>query len=119
MVAGAFVVVGRLERRHEQDAMLNGIASVRAAIGPSLAKPGPDDYILLNPGRTCLLWAVGARTYALELCIDGQGRVVEAVDRQWTQPHFYSIIEEPNVARLRISPALFALLVARVEHRYG
>jgi hypothetical protein len=119
-VIGAFLLValGRHERGHEQAAMLNGIARVRAAIGPSLSHPSPKDY-LYSPGRTCLLWGVGNRSYALELCIDGKGRVVESVDRRGTAPKFYSIVEEPGAARMTISPKLFASLVAGVQRAHG
>jgi hypothetical protein len=114
VLAAAIVAVGRYGQHHEQVATERGIERVRAAIGP-LNSPGPSDYILSNPGRTCLLWAAGGRIYALELCIDPQGRVVEAVDRRGLTPKFYSFTSEPGAAKLRISPAVFDALLAKVE----
>jgi len=113
VVAVLLVLLGRYERQHEQASVVRHIAAVRAAIGPSLTRPGPDNYVY-NPGRSCLLYSAGGRSYALELCVDAQGRVVEAVDRRGLSPHFYSLVEEPGAARLHIDPALVASLIKRI-----
>jgi hypothetical protein len=118
VAAVAVVAVGQYGRRHEQAATERGIERVRAAIG-SLGRPGPSDYTLANPGRSCLLWAVNGRIYALQLCIDAQGRVIEAVDRRGWTAKFYSFTDEPSAAKLRISPKLFDALLARAEERAG
>jgi hypothetical protein len=114
VLALLLVVIGRHERSHEQAATSAGIARVRAAIGPSLSKPGPDDYVL-EPGRSCLLYGVGDRTYALELCFDPSGRIVEAVDRRGTTSKFYSLVEEPGAARLHANPKLIDSLLKTLE----
>ena len=112
-VAVVLVAVGMLERSHEQSYERSGIDRVRAAIGPSLTRPGPTDY-LYSPGRTCLLWAGGGRSYGLELCIDSRGRVVEAVNRSGSTSKFYSLVEEPGAARMHIAPSLFVALVKKL-----
>jgi hypothetical protein len=108
------VAVGMLERSHEQSYMRGGIGRVRAAIGPSLSRPGPTNY-LYAAGRTCLLWAAAGRSYGLELCVDPRGRVVEAVDRRGGTSTFYSLVEEPGAAKLYIAPTLFLELVAELK----
>jgi hypothetical protein len=62
-----------------------------------------------------LLWAAAGRSYGLELCIDARGRLVEAVDRRGVMPNFFSLVAEPQAAKFRISPTLFASLLARVQ----
>jgi hypothetical protein len=118
VAAVAVTAAGLLGKHHEQNAMRRGIDEVRVAIGPSLTRPGPTDY-LYSPGRTCLLYGAGGVAYALELCIDSQGRVVEAVDRRGSTPRFYSIVEEPGASPFRISPTLFASLVEKVQRSVG
>jgi hypothetical protein len=108
------VVFGLHERSREQAEQRVAIAVIRAAIGPSLTHPGPTDYVYL-PGRTCLLWAASGRSYGLELCIDPRGRVIEGVDRRGATANFYSLVEEPEAARLHISPGLVAALIRKVN----
>ena len=98
IVAVVLVLIGRQERVHEETSMLRGIARVRAAI-PNLVRPGATDY-LQEDGLDCLLYAVGTRPYALELCIDGKGRVVEAIDRRGLTPSFYTVVLDPGLADL-------------------
>jgi hypothetical protein len=58
---------------------------------------------------------VGGRTYALELCFDSSGRIVEAVDRRGTTSKFYSLVEEPGAARLHADPKLIDSLLKKLE----
>ena len=115
--AALLVVVGRLEAAHEHRQMLHGIEAVRRAVGPSVSRPGPTDYVL-SPGESCLLYAAAGRSYGLELCIDPYGRVVEAMDRRGTTLRVYSIVTEPDLASLRIPPAFVASEINRLHARW-
>jgi hypothetical protein len=117
VVGGGLVVIGRQERSNEQAYMLDGIADVRAAVGPRLARPGPNNY-RLEPGLSCLLYAANGRSYALELCDDAAGRIVQAVDRRGKFASFYSVAVDPQVARIRVDPALFPSLIEKVRREH-
>lgn len=104
VVVAALVVVaiGRHERATERRYTLQGIANVRALIGNRIGKP--DDY-RVGSGLSCLIYPDHGRVFALELCIDAQGRVVEAADRRGSVSRFYTVVEEPAVADERLDPS--------------
>ena len=114
VVAVGISLLGRHERATEESFTLEGIAKVRAAIGPSLTRPGPTDYVQ-DGNLDCLLYGSGDRSYALELCADSQGRIVEAWDRRGLTTSIYTIVPDPGAARLRVGPALFPSLIAQVR----
>ena len=117
VVAAGMVLLGRHERSTEQSYMLDRIANVRAAIGPSLTRPGPNNYVY-DGALGCLLYADGGRSYALELCADPSGRIVEAWDRRGATTSVYSVAPDPGAARLRVAPSLFPSLIARVRREH-
>jgi hypothetical protein len=106
------VVVGRFERRSEQRRNLNGIALVRSLVGAQIGKP--DNY-RVSPGLYCLLYGEGGRSFALELCDDQYGRLVEAVDRRGTLPVFYSLTSEPGIANERVDLSLVTGSISRLQ----
>jgi hypothetical protein len=114
VAALVLIAVGRFERHQEQASVNRHIEEVRAAIRPSLTRPGPDSY-LYSPGRSCVLYGAAGRSYGLELCVDPEGRVIEAVDRRGATSHFYSLVDEPRAAQLHISPILINSLINRVK----
>jgi hypothetical protein len=79
-LAGALVVVGRWEGRREAQREIRGFHIVQRLVGP-LDSPSLSGYRVL-PGFDCLTYRRGANALALELCVDGKGRVVEAIDRR-------------------------------------
>ncbi len=94
------VVVGRWEgRRHAHKENVK-ILRIREAVG-RLDRPRPTGFRILNP-FTCLTYGRGANKYALELCIDGAGRVVEAIDRRSGTPRIASLREDPGAATVRV-----------------
>lgn len=106
------VLVGRYERAAERRRNLDGIALVRSLVGSRIGHP--DNY-RVSTDLYCLLYAARQRVFALELCSDGQGRLVEAVDRRGTLPKFYSVTSEPRVAKERIDLRLFSRLIAKLS----
>ena len=79
----ALIAVGRFERSHEATREVHGFRIVERLIGP-LDSPALSGYRVL-PGFDCLTYRRGGNVFALELCVDRTGRVVEAIShsKQW------------------------------------
>ena len=106
LLGSAFVLLGRLERRNALDRSLAGIDRIRLlTIGAQ-----PDAY-RLTPTLACLLYGRGADSYALELCYDLHGGLVEAIDRRALSPVFWDITYEPAAARVHVAPAKLAAVL--------
>jgi hypothetical protein len=123
LVGGAVVVVlllaliplGRWENRRHVDRELAGIRSVLAAIGPlDTAKPDAYRKNVWVPPIDCLLYRRGSNPYALEICFDGAGRVVEGYDRRGTSPKIWSIKEEPAKSTIHVDRARLEAELARL-----
>jgi hypothetical protein len=107
------VVVGRHERsRHAADENRK-IAEIRRLVGP-LDSPSLDAFRLLNQ-FSCLLYERDGNRFALELCVDARGRVVEAIDRRGRTPRIASLREDPSHATVRVDRAE----VDRLLHKLG
>jgi hypothetical protein len=100
VVAVVLVAVGRWERGHHADIQNARIARVRAAVG-QLGGSDLDAY-RMRPQFDCLLYRRGKNPYALELCVDRAGRIVEAIDRRRGTPWIGSLREEPRLATGRV-----------------
>ena len=114
IVLGVLVLVGRSEGRRHARAENRGIAQIRALVGP-LASRSLDRYRLL-PNFSCLLYGRHGNPFALELCIDADGRVVEAIDRRdRRKPRIYSLREDPSAATVRVDRAEVDRLLRHLE----
>jgi hypothetical protein len=100
VLLGVLVVVGRWEGRRHADKQNAKILRIREAVG-RLDRPRPTGFRILNP-FTCLTYGRGGNRYALELCVDGAGRVVEAIDRRSGTPRIGSLREDPGAATVRV-----------------
>jgi hypothetical protein len=103
VLLGVLVVVGRWEGRRHADKQNAKILRIREAVG-SLDRPRPTGFRILNP-FTCLTYRHGSNKYALELCVDGAGRVVEAIDRRSGTPRIASLRDDPGAATVRVDRA--------------
>ena len=111
---GALVLVGRSEGRRHAREENRGIAQIRALVGP-LDSPSLDRYRLLND-FSCLLYGRNGNAFALELCIDAEGRVVEAIDRRDRRhPRISSIREDHSAATVRVDRAEVDRLIRKLE----
>ena len=116
LVLGGLVLVGRSEGRRHAREENRGIAQIRALVGP-LDSPSLDRYRLL-PYFSCLLYKRQDNPFALELCIDAEGRVVEAIDRRDTRkPRIYSLREDRAAATVRVDRAEVDRLLRRLEEQ--
>ena len=77
--------------------------AVVRAVG-RLDSPTLDSYRAGLVPFDCLLYRRGANRYALELCIDEYGRLVEALDRRHGL-RFWSLREEPQRSTIRFDHA--------------
>lgn len=123
LAAGALVVVllalipvGRWEARRHARHEVAGIRGVLAAIGP-LDQPSLDAYRkgVGNPGLDCLLYKRGTNPFALEICFDAAGRVIEGYDRRGSGPKIWSIREDPTASTLHIDYAQAETLLKRLQ----
>ena len=97
------VVVGRHEGSRHAREENHKIKQIRRLVGP-LDSPSLDAFRLL-PQFSCLLYKRRGNRFALELCVDAQGRVVEAIDRRGRTPRIGSLREAPQDATVRVDRA--------------
>ncbi len=106
------VLVGRWERGHRADVQNRGMGRVLAAVGP-LDQPSLDAFRYLFNFQ-CLLYKRGTNPFALELCTDAQGRLVETIDRRSGSPRIWSLRDDPIRATIRLDRVEFDRLLNRL-----
>jgi hypothetical protein len=99
VVLALLVFVGRWERSRWISSQMRGVERIRAAIGP-LDSPRLIGYRVL-PGFDCLVYRRGLNPYALELCVDPAGRVVQAIDRRRGRT-YYTVQAEPSASTITV-----------------
>jgi hypothetical protein len=99
----ALVAVGRFERSSEAKREVRGFDIVQRLIGP-LDSPTLSGYRVL-PGFDCLTYRRGSNVFALELCVDRAGRVVEAIDRRSYERRIWSLTFDPSASSKRVDRA--------------
>lgn len=100
----ALIPVGIWERGHRADTQVDGMRSVLEAVGP-LDNPSLTAFRYFNTFQ-CLVYRRAGRRLALELCFDGDGRLIEAIDRRSGEPAIWSLRDDPTRS---------TILVDRVE----
>jgi hypothetical protein len=92
--------LGRSERSDSNRTQVRGIARINSAV----TGREPVAYRLTGWGD-CLLWSEGPDPYALELCYDGYGRGIEAIDRHDRgNVKIFSIRYDPGLSATREAP---------------
>lgn len=112
LVLAAFVPLGRWEGNRRAEAVTQRMAETRALIGP-LDSPSLSGYRAL-PGFDCLVYRRGDNPFALELCVDDQGRVVETIDRRRADRGIDSLRDDPDAAKLRAARTVVDQLLRRM-----
>ncbi len=112
VVLAVLVLVGRWERERHADEENRGIAAVLAAVGP-LDSPTLAAYRRLND-FDCLLYRRGANPFALELCADRRGGVIEAIDRRSGDPEISSLRDDAARTTVRVDPDEVRRLLRRM-----
>lgn len=97
------VLLGRWEDRRNVDAQLRGMRAVAAEIGP--LDSGSLSGYRVQPSFDCLTYRRGAKPFALELCVDRSGRVVEAIDRTGSRNRYWTLRHEQSASTFRVDRA--------------
>ena len=109
----ALVPIGRWERSQRADEEVRGMERVLAAVGP-LESDSLKGFRYLENFQ-CLLYRRGRNDFALELCVDKRGRLVEAIDRRSGEPEIWSLRDDPT----RSTIYLDRLAIDTLLHRMG
>jgi len=88
------------------------MASVLAAVG-GLDGPGLRGFRIFAR-FDCLVYRRRGNDFALEICVDDEGRVVEAIDRRSGAPRIWSLRDDPARSRVRVSRATVNRLLRRM-----
>ena len=99
----ALVGVGRFERSHEARREVNGFRIVERLVG-RLDSPSLSGY-RVAAGFECLTYRRGGNVFALELCVDPAGRVVQAIDRRSFERRIWSLTFDPSASTERVDRA--------------
>ena len=99
-LAVVLVAIGRWERDRRAAEQSRGMRSVLDAIGP-LDSPSLGAFRVLGK-FDCLLYKRGANPFALEVCVDRDGRVVEAIDRRDGTPEIWSLRDDPTKSSVSV-----------------
>ena len=94
VVLVALVPVGAWERERRADGESAGMRSVLEEVGPLDSKELRGFRIFAN--FDCLVYERGRNDFALELCVEDHGRVVEAIDRRDGTPEVWSLRDDPS-----------------------
>ena len=94
LVLLALVPIGRWERSQRAEEQIRGMDRIRAAVGP-LESDSLKAFRYLSEFQ-CLLYERGPNPFALELCVDKRGRLVEAIDRRSGEPEIWSLRDDPT-----------------------
>lgn len=112
-VAVVLVAVGRREGTREAHREVRGFQIVQRLIGP-LDSSSLSGFRVL-PGFDCLTYRRGKNPFALELCVDDAGRVVEAIDRRRYDRRIWSLRFDPSASTDRVDRQE----VGRLLHKMG
>jgi hypothetical protein len=99
LTVAVLVVVGRWEQRRAARTEMAGMRSVLAAVGGDPVSRSLSGYRFGPPD--CLAYHDRVIAFALQLCFDSQGRLIEAVDRRPEQPLYYSLEYKPSLSTIR------------------
>ena len=106
------VGIGRWERSRHADEQNEGIARVRAEVGELDSDTLAGFRFLVR--FQCLVYSEGRNEFALELCVDREGRVVEAIDRRTGETEYWSLREDMELADVRVDRGEVERLIIRM-----
>jgi hypothetical protein len=103
LAAAALVAIGRREGSHEASREVAGFRIVQRLVGPLDSRSLSGFRVF--PSFDCLTYRRGANPFALELCVDPAGRVVEAIDRRSFDRRIWSLRFDPSASTDRVDRA--------------
>ena len=107
------VAIGAWERERRADGESAGMRSVLVEVGPLDSQDLRGFRIFAN--FQCLVYERGRNDFALELCIDGRGRVVEAIDRRDGTTEVWSLRDDPTRSEVVVDRAEVNRLLRRMN----
>lgn len=113
VVLGLLVPVGRWERARAARGEVAGMRRTLALVG-RLESPSLSGYRVL-PGFDCLTYRRGGNPFALELCFDPSGRLIETIDRRTARRRISSLRADPTRSTVRVDPTRVERLLRRME----
>ena len=113
VLAVALTLLGRWERERWIDAQVRGMERVERIVGP-LDQPALSGYRVL-PAFDCLVYRRGPNPYALELCFNRSGLLIETIDRQRATRRISSLRSDPGASTIHGDRRE----VVRLLHRMG
>jgi hypothetical protein len=106
----ALVPLGRWEHDRASDEQSAGLERAWASVGGRIDAPALSAY-RITVFANCLLYERDGNPYALELCFDARGRLVEAIERG-EETRISSVRHDAARASVRVDTgSLFRLLV--------
>jgi hypothetical protein len=100
LVLLALVPIGIWERGHRADMQVAGMRRVLETVGP-LDNPSLTAFRYFNTFQ-CLVYRRQGIRLALELCFDGDGRLIEAIDRRTGDSKIWSLRDDPTRSTIRV-----------------
>ena len=100
VVLAALAGIGRWERSRNARDQVRGMERVRALVG-RLDSSSLSGY-RTQPSFDCLVYRRGPNPFALELCFDGAGRLVETIDRRTETRRISSLRSDPTASTVRV-----------------
>jgi hypothetical protein len=100
LILVALISLGRWERSRRADEQNRGMQTVVSAVGPLDSRSL--SAFRHNLGFDCLLYKRGRNPFALELCVNHQSRLIEAIDRRGDEPEIWSLRDDPSRSTIRI-----------------
>jgi hypothetical protein len=113
LIIGLLVPIGRWERARAARAEMTGMRRAQRLVGP-LDSPSLSGYRVL-PGFDCLTYRRGKNPFAVELCFDRSGRLIETIDRRTETRRISSLREDPARATIRVDSGEIQRLLRKME----
>lgn len=101
-VLAALIPLGRWERGHAAHEEVAGMRRTLALVGPLDSSTLSGFRVF--PAFDCLTYRRGADPFALELCFDHAGRLIETIDRRTATRRISSLRADPTRSTIRFDP---------------
>jgi hypothetical protein len=113
LVLVALVPIGAWERDRRADGESAGMRTVLEEVGPLDSQDLRGFRIFAN--FDCLVYERGRNDFALELCVDDSGRVVEAIDRRDGTAEVWSLRDDPSRSKVVVDRGEVNRLLRRMN----
>lgn len=110
--AVVLVATGRWERANHADQEMAGMRNLVQAVGP-LDSPDLVGFRYFKHFQ-CLAYERPQHGIALELCVDPDGRVIEAIDRRSGELQVWSLREDPTASEVHVDRRTVDRLLVRM-----